>query len=131
SSVNLILVDVVVRDKSGAVVKGLTADDFDLLEDGVRRPILTFAFEEIKPTAAPIETASTLVAVAEPGRPSPKAVAPAPAGADAMPAHPLTSEEVAGHRLLTLVFDTSSMQPDDVQKAVDGAMKWVDEQMTP
>ena len=33
--------------------------------------------------------------------------------------------------MLTLVFDTSSMQPEDVQKAVDGAVKWVDEQMTP
>ena len=36
SGVNLVLVDVVVRDKTGAVVKGLTADDFELLEDGVR-----------------------------------------------------------------------------------------------
>ena len=44
---------------------------------------------------------------------------------------PLTSEDVAGHRLLTLLFDTSSMQPEDVQKAADAAMKWVDEQMTP
>jgi VWFA-related protein len=43
----------------------------------------------------------------------------------------LTSDEVAGHRVLTLLFDTSSMQPDEVQKAVDGATKWVDEQMTP
>ena len=43
SGVNLVLVDVVVRDKSGAPFKGLTADDFDLLEDGVRQQILTFA----------------------------------------------------------------------------------------
>jgi VWFA-related protein len=52
------------------------------------------------------------------------------ASAGGVPSHPLTSDEVAGHRLLTLVFDTSSMQPDDVQKAVDGAVKWVDSQMT-
>jgi VWFA-related protein len=38
---------------------------------------------------------------------------------------------VAGHRLLTLLFDTSSMAPEDVQKAADAAIKWVDEQMTP
>src|SRR5262249_40019191 len=50
-------------------------------------------------------------------------------GANAEP-HPLTSDEVAGHRLLTLVFDTSSMQPDEVQRAVDSASKWVDEDMT-
>jgi VWFA-related protein len=33
--------------------------------------------------------------------------------------------------LLTLLFDTSSMQPEDVQKATDQALKWVDEKMTP
>ena len=43
SGVNLVLVDVVVRDRNGAVVKGLTADDFELLEDGVRQQIVTFA----------------------------------------------------------------------------------------
>jgi VWFA-related protein len=131
SSINLILVDVVVRDKSGAVVKGLTADDFDLLEDGVRRPILTFAFEEVRPSAAPITNGSTLTAVGDAASRPAKTAAPAASIVDDTPSHPLTSEEVAGHRLLTLVFDTSSMQPDDVQKAVDGARKWVDEQMTP
>ena len=51
SGVNLVLVDVVVRDRSGAVVKGLTADDFELLEDGKPQQIVTFAYEEIaKPT---------------------------------------------------------------------------------
>ena len=47
SSVNLVLVDVVVRDKNGAVVKGLKMEDFDLLEDGMRQQIVTFASEEI------------------------------------------------------------------------------------
>ena len=47
------------------------------------------------------------------------------------PTHPLSSDEVAGHRLLTLVFDTSSMQPEDMQKAVGEAVKWVDDKMTP
>jgi VWFA-related protein len=43
----------------------------------------------------------------------------------------VTSADAAGHRLLTLLFDTSSMQPEDVQKAADSALKWVDDQMTP
>jgi len=42
----------------------------------------------------------------------------------------LTSDETAGHRLVTLVFDTSSMEPDNVQKAVDAAQDWVDNRMT-
>jgi len=131
SGVNLVLVDVVVRDRSGAVVRDLKADDFELLEDGARQQILTFAYEEITSSAAPVAGGDTLWAASV--RPSAPLAAPGAAAslkADVMPSHPLTSDEVAGHRLLTLVFDTSSMDPDDVQKALDGALKWVDAQMT-
>ena len=141
SSVNLVLVDVVVRDKNGAVVSGLKMDDFELLEDGVRQQIVTFATEVIATNAAPVAATSTLsaaVTTAAPAAKAPPATTTAPAtpatpptttNTDAPPV-PLTSEDVAGHRLLTLLFDTSSMQPEDVQKAVDSALKWVDEQMT-
>ena len=134
SSVNLVLVDVVVRDRSGAVVKGLKLEDFELLEDGVRQQILTFASEEVTATAAPLTSAatplSTAAASATAAR-SPTAAAPAaPAKTGGDNPTPLTSEDVAGHRLLTIVFDTSSIQPEDVQKTADSALKWVDEQMT-
>jgi VWFA-related protein len=125
SGVNLVLVDVVVRDPTGAIVKGLTADDFELVEDGVRQQILTFAFEEIAKTAAPIREAATLGSASATA--STSATSPVPEAT----AHPLTSDEVAGHRLLTLVFDTSSMQPEEVQKSIDSATKWVDESMSP
>ena len=58
------LVDVVVRDKTGAPVKGLTAEDFELVEDGVRQHILTFASEEIAGNAAPVASAPALSLVA-------------------------------------------------------------------
>jgi VWFA-related protein len=134
SGVNLVLVDVVVRDRSGAIVTGLTADDFELVEDGARQQILTFAFEHIGKDAVPISGALVLAGAAAAGRTQPPLVTaagePSSASAGGVPSHPLTSDEVAGHRLLTLLFDTSSMQPEDVQKAVDGAVKWVDGQMT-
>ena len=38
---------------------------------------------------------------------------------------------LAGRRLITLLFDVSSMQPEDVQRAVDSANKYVDKQMSP
>ena len=113
------------------MVRDLKADDFELLEDGARQQILTFAYEEITSSAAPVAGGDTLWAASV--RPSAPLAAPGAAAslkADVMPSHPLTSDEVAGHRLLTLVFDTSSMDPDDVQKALDGALKWVDAQMT-
>src|SRR5262245_54754026 len=105
SGVDLVLVDVVVRDKNGVVIRGLTGDDFELLENGVKQDIVSFAFEDIKPSAAPVESAAALAAVGTSTIKPPDT-----------PTHPLTSDEVAGHRLLTLVFDTSSMQPDDVQR---------------
>jgi len=132
STVNLVLVDVVVRDRKGAIVTGLTRDDFQLVEDGKPQQILTFAFEEIGGTTQPIERAS-LLAGAAPNAAAPRVTAPAgpaPAVITASAATPLTSEDVAGHRMLTLLFDTSSMQPEDVQKATDEAIKWVNEKMT-
>ena len=41
-----------------------------------------------------------------------------------------TPRRIAGRRLITLLFDVSSMQPDDVQRAVDSAQKYVDEKMS-
>jgi VWFA-related protein len=122
STVNLILVDVVVRDRRGAIVKGLTKDDFQVMEDGKPQQVVSFAYEEIERNVQPIERGSLLA-----GATVPRVAAPAVA---ATPAAPLTSEDVAGRRLLTLLFDTSSMQPEDVQKATDEAIKWVDEKMT-
>ena len=141
TGINLVLVDVVVRDKSGGIVRNLTADDFDLLEDGLRQQIVTFTFEEINTNAASVTSTAMLSAATATGRrgagastvtatPVAPATAPSAPAADAVPA-PLTSEAVAGHRLITLLFDTSSMQPEDLQKAAESAVKWVAEEMSP
>ncbi len=141
TGVNLVLVDVVVRDKSGGIVRNLTADDFDLIEDGLRQQIVTFTFEEINTKAASVTSTATLSAATATGRrgagassvtatPVAPATAPSAPAADAAPA-PLTSEAVAGHRLITLLFDTSSMQPEDLQKAAESAVKWDVEEMSP
>lgn len=148
SNQNLILVDVSVRDKNGQPIDGLTAADFEVLENGKTQDVVTFAYEKVAPAKATIVTASTLSKAGEgkgavpvtigPKPAAGKAVAPAvnpttevPAAAtiDAA-ATPLTSDEVAGHRVWILLFDTSSMQPEDVQKAADAALKWSNEKMS-
>jgi VWFA-related protein len=140
SGIKEILVDVDVRDRSGQPLKGLTQADFEILEDGKVQKVITFAYEEISVKAAAIEATSMLsnVATDKPGaKPAtPTAAAPAtstapvPAAIDAAVAE-VTSEELAGHRIWVLLFDTSSMQPEDVQKAADAALKWAKEKMTP
>ena len=56
----VITVDAIVRDKSGAIARGLTAADFDIREDGRPQEVLNFSFEEIRDNApAKIETADS------------------------------------------------------------------------
>ncbi len=121
---DVVSVDVVVRDRSGAIVRGLTAADFEVREDGRPQEIVSFTFEEVTDKPVAIRSADLLTGVeARMANPSSSAPAPRPV--------PMTSDAVAGHRLIALVFDVSSMQPEDVQRAVDSAQKYVDEKMTP
>jgi VWFA-related protein len=46
-STNLIQIDVTVTDKKGAAVKGLTADDFEIYENGVKQNITNFSYFEL------------------------------------------------------------------------------------
>src|SRR5205085_11139486 len=50
SATSIVSVDVIVRDASGNVVKGLTAADFTVLEDGKPQQIETFTFQQIADT---------------------------------------------------------------------------------
>jgi VWFA-related protein len=132
SAREVITVDVIVRDKSGNVVRGLSANDFEIREDGQPQQILNFSFEEIRDKApARMETADLLAGVQEKLQQQARTSAPAANPAPAPEATPVTSETMAGRRLITLLFDVSSMQPDDVQRAVDSAQKYVSEKMSP
>jgi VWFA-related protein len=135
----IVSVDVIVRDSSGAVVRGLKAEDFQVLEDGKPQEIRSFAFEEISNQPKAVETADVLADAAAklkeattrttPGV-QPAAAPAAPAPTEAAP-KPMSSEQLAGRRLIILLFDISSMQPEDVQRAVDAATKYVNEKMSP
>ena len=72
--VDLVVVDAVVRDGNGDVVRGLTADDFEVLEDGEPQTIVSFGFEQVLGAPLPAVAAPLLRA----GPPPPDA---APAGA--------------------------------------------------
>ena len=135
SRLNVVSVDVIVRDKSGAVVRTLKASDFEVREDGRVQDVANFSFEEITDKRAPeVQTAELLAGVeaklaADTKRAPSTSSAPASATAAAPPT-PMTSDMLAGRRIITLVFDVSSMQPEDVQRAVDSANKYVDEKMS-
>src|SRR5262245_28947862 len=65
STRELVSIDVVVRDKNGNVVRGLTAADFELREDGQNQQIENFTFQEISDRPAAPAGATALLAGVE------------------------------------------------------------------
>jgi VWFA-related protein len=124
----VVSVDVVVRDDAGGAVRGLTAADFTILEDGRPQQIQTFSFEEISERPAPPPEAITVLADVEERlrEDVQRAAAAAPAPETSTAAD---TASFAGRRLVVLLFDISSMQPEEVQRAVESAMKYTQEQM--
>ncbi len=53
SNVTAIVIDVVVRDKQGNPIQGLTADDFQIFEDGVRQEVGSLTAVSKPPVTAP------------------------------------------------------------------------------
>jgi VWFA-related protein len=150
TNTQLVSVDVIVRDNAGAVVRGLTAKDFEVTEDGKPQEIRSFSFEEIADHPTGIETADLLAgakdklaeqiktqapaAASEGRRESPRSGDPsAQRGGETKGAPPseVKLDALAGRRLIVLLFDISSMQPEDVQRAVDSASAFVQQKMTP
>jgi VWFA-related protein len=124
---DLVSIDVIVRDRSGAIVRDLTAKDFEIREDGQPQDVSTFSFQEISERPLPVASANLLAeAEAKAREESRRAATSSPGGAPT----PITSATLAGRRLIVLLFDVSSMQPEDVQRAVDSARQYVDGRMT-
>lgn len=122
SARELVSVEVVVRDRGGHIVRGLTAADFEVREDGRPQEVLGLSFEEIADNAVTPIAAAELLAGVEERSADPSSTAPT---------RRLAAADVAGRRLMVLLFDISSMQPEDVQRAIDSANTFVSEQMSP
>jgi VWFA-related protein len=125
-----ILVNVVVRDKEGAVVRNLTQDDFAMTEDDRTEAISSFDFEELdrvepraaEPQQALLETQKAVLEKRSAGRP-----AHAPAAALSAPGAPKV--DMHGRRLIVFFFDLSSMQPEEIERAVKATHEYVDQKL--
>jgi VWFA-related protein len=124
SSIDLATVDVVVRDKNGDIVKGLTRDDFTVTEDGRPQTISTFDFEEISRDPIEVVPASMPTVLGGIGRAAEAPAVPAPA------AEP-RSVDMKGRRLIAMLFDLSSMQPEEAFRAAGAAREYVENRLTP
>jgi VWFA-related protein len=122
TDVALVVVDVVVRDKSGAAVRGLTANDFEIREDNKPQQIVSFDVEEVATTAP---SAAPVPELLEVGKRSPTNGGSGTTG----PPNEVRREDLAGRRLIVLLFDLSSMQPEELERAGRAAVDYVDKQM--
>ena len=115
---NIVLTNVVVRDKkTGAVVTGLKASDFTVLENGKPQKIESFDFQNVDEAAVLAEktTVSGRESIADLLN---RNLAAAP-------------EALRDHRLIVMFFDLSSMQPEDIDRAVESAQNYVNKKMEP
>src|SRR5260370_18818742 len=122
SSSQLVVETVVVKDKSGKPVEGLTAKDFTVTEDGVAQTIRFVEFqklEEILKTAPPVVHTPANVKVF-----------------DKLPRTQISPETPGNsrykdRRLLAMYFDMTAMPVQDQVRALDAAKKFLRTQMTP
>jgi VWFA-related protein len=78
--------------------------------------------------ASAVATAATgaaATAVAPPAKPVEKPVD------DPTTPKDISAEELANRRIIVILFDTSSMQPDEIDRAVKSANEYIDKQMSP
>ena len=115
---NIVLTNVVVRDKkTGAVVKGLKASDFTIIEDKRQQTIASFDYQNVAEAAVLAEK---------------NTVAGKASIADLLEHNFAASPEaLRDHRLIVIFFDLSTMQDEDIDRAVDAADNYVNKQMQP
>jgi VWFA-related protein len=99
------------------LIRDLKREDFTVLEDGQKQPVASFDFENIDELVLAGQTIpATTGTESTPGAEPPSAVA-----APAMDAR--------DRRLILLFFDFSAMDPDQINRAVDAAKKYVNTKM--
>ncbi len=112
----LVLVNVVVRDKKGNPVPDLKQSDFTIFEDGQKQQIASFDFENVDAlqTAGPGGLAIT-------GNDTGTLLSPKQA----------SNLDAKDRRLMLFFFDFSAMEPEEIDRAVDAAKKFVQTSMQP
>src|SRR5260370_15749015 len=114
----LVLVNVVVRDKKGNLVRDLKKEDFTLLEDGKRQNVSTFDFENVDELATAGAAEATLSGAA-------------PEGALLRATEKSAAINARDRRLKLLFFYFSGIDPEQIDRSVDAANNFVQTRMQP
>jgi VWFA-related protein len=112
---NLVQIDVVVTDKNGRQVTDLSADDFEVSEDGKKRQVTNFSY----------------IAAGGPSRTDAAATPAGPSKKGAEPVLPAQLKRDQVRRTVALVMDDLGLSFESFGYAREALVKFVDEQMQP
>jgi VWFA-related protein len=121
TTANVVVVNVTVTSRDGKPIANLTKGDFLLYEDNKLQTLQSCELQKLdnKPLE-PILPPKTLQT----------REAPKPAPAAAAPETPPVKPDLRDRRLIVMLFDASSMQPQEQIRSVDAAIKFLSTQMT-
>jgi VWFA-related protein len=133
TSIQLVVVDITVKDKSGQPMKGLKPSDFTITEDGKKQDIRVFQFQELEETAMPEPVPAIKKREPETAKAPEAPAAPVVKSVTANQIAPSRPGEVKykDRRLMVLFFDMNSMPIQDQIRAQTAAQKFLKTQMTP
>ncbi|HXS74849.1 MAG TPA: VWA domain-containing protein [Terracidiphilus sp.] len=119
--VQLVVEAVVVKDKEGKPVQGLTANDFTVTEDNVPQTIKFFEHQDLAANAKPLpQSKRSDEDIKLYKRLAREQIAP----------ETTENQKYKNRRLLALYFDMSAMRPADQIRALQAAEKFIRTQMT-
>ncbi len=123
TDVQRVLTNVIVRDrKTGVAIKGLKPSDFVVTEDKKPQTITSFDYQNVDEAVTLAEKGTISGATAKKQRSIAEIVN------NNFAANPA---ELKDRRLIVMFFDLSSMQPEDVTRAVDSAKEYINTRMAP
>lgn len=106
-----VVVDVIVTDKNGNHVPGLTANDFAVSEDGTPQKIASFSESRSQRASAESSAQAQSAKTATSATPAVAAALPRP-------------------HLLTVVMDLADSRPDNLRKSADAVVKYLEKKLT-
>ncbi len=131
SNVQLVVVNVSAKDKSGKPIQGLKASDFTVSEDGKPQKISVFEFQQLEEEAAPpLAEAPPSLQQRPPSTADVPDVIKTPIKTEITPSRP-GQVKYKDRRLLVMFFDQIGMPIQDQIRAQTAAQKFLKTQMTP
>lgn len=111
----IVLVNVIARDKKGNLIRDLKQSDFTVYEDGQKQQVSSFDFENVDELLTAGGAGTTVTGTATAG------ALLDPVGTNSLDAR--------DRRLMLLFFDFSAMEPEDIDRAVETGKKYVQANM--